>query len=66
MGIVAVLHHLVRLYGLVQNVADVSSLWEGGGRQVQRGAKETEEGERMSLGALATLDDMERKTIFSS
>lgn len=28
-GVVAVLHHLVCLYGLVQNAAEVSSLWEG-------------------------------------
>lgn len=32
-GVVAVLHHLIRLYGLVQNVAEVSSLWEREGRE---------------------------------
>lgn len=57
MGVVAVLHDLVRLDGLVQDVAEISSLW---GREVMlEGTREKEEGKRRRLGALSTRTNKE-------
>lgn len=59
MGVVAILHDLVRLHGLVQDAAEVSSLCGRVGREVRlEGTSEKDRGKRRELGALSTVDDM--------